>query len=169
MITVLGSLSLAVALPGAAVAADAGVSGINGALPDIQARIDALTAFAPSPISFTADIATANAIIASINATITAGLSPPDIASQIAQIAALLAELTAIATAVQTSLNLIIAFQAELATGGVAGYAFDGAQNVLGSELATALGGSTAHANAVILVTQSPSTWLAMQAIFKTS
>lgn len=169
MITVLGSMSLAVALPGADAAAAAGISGINGALPDILSRIAALGAFAPAPISFAADLATANGMIASINASIAAGITPPDLAAQIAIVAAQVAALLATATAVNASLALVVNFASLLTAAGVAGFAFDGAQNVLGSELATALGPSAAHANAIILVTQNGSTWTAMQAIFRTS
>lgn len=162
-------MSLAVALPGASAAASAGINGINGALPDILSRIAALGAFAPTPISFVADLATANGIITSINASITAGITPPDLAAQIAIVAAQVAALLATASTVNANLVIVANFAALLAAAGVFGFAFDGAQNVLGSELATALGPSTTHANAIVLVTQLGASWTAMQGIFRTS
>ncbi len=165
----LGSIDLATSLPGANAAGVAGAAGINGALPDINARIAALGAFAPAPISFSADIAAANNIAASIGVAVSAGLTPPDIAGQIAQIAALLAALEAEALAVQANLTLVTNFLGLLAAGGIDAYAWDGARNALGAAVTSALGSSTAHSNAIVLVTTNGATWTAMQSVFKTT
>lgn len=169
MITPLGTLTLAVALPGADAAATAGIAGINGALPDIQSRIAALSAFAPTPISYPIDKAAAVSIQGSIQLAIDSGIPAPSLSAQIAIVQALVTALNAIVTAVNANLTIVTNFAALLAAGGVAAYAFDGAQNVLGSELAAALGGSTAHANAIVLVTQNGATWTSMQGVFKTA
>jgi hypothetical protein len=145
----------------------AGTAGINGALPDILARLAALTDFTPTPVDFAAQLVVAQSIVASIQAGITAGLPVPSLSAQIAQIEALIAELTVQVTAVNAQLTILTGIAASLSVGGVDAFAFDGARNVFGSELATALGGSTAHADGVVLVTTSPSAWVAMQAILK--
>lgn len=168
-ITSLGSLSLGVALPGALACQIAGELGINLALPDIQARLSALLAFSPSLGDFSVDLALTAQIAADINAAISIGLTPPSLSLQLAIIAALIVDLTNAVLQINLQLTIVLGFGALLLNAGIAGYAFAGAQNVLGSELATALGGSTAHANAVILVTQNAATWTAMQAVFKTS
>ncbi len=168
-VTSVGSLSLAVALPGANAAAIAGAAGINAALPDIASRIAALAAFAPQPISFLANIVVAQGIITSLQAAIAGGISPPSISAQIALVAAQLAALELTAVGINASLTIVTDFISALAAAGIDVYAFDGARNVLGSELAAAVGGSAVHANAIVLVTTNGATWSAMQSVFKTT
>jgi hypothetical protein len=163
----LGALSVGGAVPGASVAVSAGIAGINGALPDIAARLTALAAFAPSPVSFTAQIALASASLVSVNAAITAGLPVPDIAVQLATVAAVVADLAAAVAAVNAQLSVLAALQAPLAVGGVAAYAYDGAIGSLGSELGAAVGGGGTHSNALALVTTDPTAWAAMSAVLK--
>lgn len=165
----LGSLSMAQALPGAQVAAAAGIAGINGALPDILARIAALQAFSPAPISFAFNIIEATKIVASLNLAIAAGITPPNIAAQIAQILALLAALEATVAAVNANLSIATDFVSGLAAAGIDAYAWDGSRNALGAALTSALGPSGTHANALVLVTTNGATWGAMQAVFKTT
>jgi hypothetical protein len=168
-ITALGTLDVGVAVPGALTAVGAGIAGINGALPDIQARIDALLAFTPSPVTFAAQLALAAQITASINDAISLGLPVPSISDQIAQVAAVIAALEAQVAAVNAQLTILTGLLAPLAVAGIDAYAFDGARNALGGELGTALGGSTAHANALVLVTTDPSAWAALGVIVKVS
>jgi len=169
----LGSLSLAAAVPGAAAGVSAGIGGINGALPDIEARLAALSGFAPTPGNFAADLAVANSIVASITAGITAGLSPPSIGAQIAIIAALVAALEATVLAVSAQLDVVLDLQALLATAGVFSYAYAGQANALGSALSTELasgfpgGAGTDSTNALVLATTTPATWSAMSSLFK--
>jgi hypothetical protein len=170
-----GSLSLADAVPGAAAGAIAGQAGINGALPDIQARITALAAFSPSFGSFVADIALANSVIASINVAITAGLSPPSIGAQLAIVAAMVASLEATAVAIDANLTIVEDLLALLATAGVFAYAYAGTADGLGAALTTELaagfpgGGPTDATNALVLATTSSPTWTAMTSLFKTA
>jgi hypothetical protein len=169
----LGGLTIGAALPGGASAAAAGELGINGALPDIQARITALAAFSPSLGNFTADLATAGQIIASINAALTGGITPPSLAAQLAAVAALVAELQAAALDVNAQLQIVLGFRALLATAGMHGYVYQGATNALGGaltdELATGFpgGGATAPAKVIVLGTTSDATWAAMSQVFK--
>lgn len=164
----LGGLSVGGAAPGAATAVVAGEAGINGALPDIQARLTALLAFSPAPINFAASIAIANSVIASINAAITAGIVPPDFSAQIAIATAQIATLTAAVAAVNAQLAILVALEAPLAVGGLHGYAFDGDASVAGAEIGGAITGDFAgHVNALVLVTSSPSTWTALGQILK--
>lgn len=165
----LGSVSLAQALPGAQVAAAAGIAGINGALPDILARIAALLAFAPAPISFSFNLVEAAKIVASLNLAIAAGITPPNIAAQVAQIAALVAALEVTVSAVNANLSIVTGFLGGLAAAGIDAYAWDGPRNGLGPALTSALGPSATHANALVLVTTNGATWSAMQAVFKTT
>jgi len=169
VITSLGSVSLAVALPGANAAGIAGSAGINAALPDIDSRIAALRAFSPAPINFSVDLTLANSIVVSISTGISGGIPVPDIDAQIALVSGLVASLETQVVSINANLSIVTSFLSTLAATGISLYAFDGPQNTLGSELGTALGSSSMHANAIILVTQNPSSWAAIQAIFKTS
>ena len=172
-ITNLGTLSLAVAVPGAAAGVAAGLAGLNLALPDIEARLAALAGFTATPGDFAADLAIANSIVASITAGMTAGLSPPSIGAQIAIIAALVATLEAAVLAVSAELDVVLDLQTLLGTGGVFAYAYAGQADALGAALTTELasgfpGGSGADAtNALILATSTSATWEAMSSLFK--
>lgn len=166
-ITALGSMSVGAAVPGAAAAVTAGISGINGALPDILARIAALQAFAPTPVDFTAQLALAQGTLGSVQAAITAGLPVPDIAAQIAIVAAIVADLLAQVAAVNVQLDALVALQAPLAVAGVGAYVFDGQLGSLGGELAAEIGTGTAHANALVLVTTESTAWAGLSAIVK--
>lgn len=171
----LGSLTLATAVVGAEVGATAGAAGINGALPDIAARLAALSSFAPVAGDFAADLALANSIVASLTAAISGGMTPPSIAAQIAIIEALIASLTATVAAVNANLTIVTDLLALLSTGGVFAYAYAGPANGLGAALTSELAGGfpggapTDATNALILATTAPATWTAMQALFKTT
>jgi hypothetical protein len=168
-----GGLDLATAVPGASAAIDAGIAGINGALPDMQARIDALLAFNPQPVDFAAQLLLAQQTVASIQLGISLGIPAPSIASQIAQIAALIADLLATATAVQAQLQIITDLQTLFATGGVHAYAYAGDANDLGPEFTAELagglpgGGPTDDISALVLATGDSATWDAMGVVFK--
>lgn len=171
-----GSLSIGDAVPGAASAAVAGVAGINGALPDITARIAALLAFTPTPVSFSAQLALAQQTVVSIQAAIAGGFSPPDISAQIAAVAAELAALQASALAVQAQLAIVVAFQGLLTSAGVHAYAYNGQAGNLGSEFSAELAGGlpggsgpTEAINALVLATNIGATWAAMSSVFKVS
>lgn len=166
-ITALGSLSVGAAVPGVGVAVTAGIDGINGALPDIQARLAALQAFAPTPVDFTAQLALAQGTLGSVQAAITAGLPVPSISTQIAMVAALVADLLAAVAAVNAKLDILTNLQAPLDVGGVAAYAYDGQIGSLGAELGDAVGGGSSHANALALVAAAPATWTALSAVVK--
>ena len=166
-VTALGSLSVGAALPGAAAAVSAGMSGIGIALPDITARLAALQAITPQPVNFAAQLALAEATLGSINATISLGLPVPDISAQVALLAALIADLLAAVSSLNAQLAILTALQGPLAQAGVEAYAFDGPKSSLGSELSAAVGGSGAHANALALITTSGATWSAMGALLK--
>lgn len=168
-ITSLGSLSVGAAVPGAATAVAAGTLGINTALPDIMARIEALLAFHPTPITFTEQLSLAQQTIASIQAGIALGLPIPSIELQIANMAALVADLQGQLIAINAQLAILAALQPQLLAVGIAAYAFDGTRSNLGSELAAAIGPGSMHANALALVVTDPTVWLALSAIVKVS
>jgi hypothetical protein len=172
MITYVGELTLGGSMPGADACAIAGAAGINGALPDIQARIAALQAFAPSNVDFAAQLQLAQSIVASIQTSIALGLTPPSIAAQIAQVMTVINSLLATVLDIEGQLNVILDFQAALMAAGVQAFAYDGPAGSLGSELDAALAPvvpGTDHANAMVLVTTVPGTWDAMAAVFKVS
>lgn len=166
-ITAIGTLDLATAIPGAALGASAGLTGINASLPDAEARLDALLAFSPAPIDFTAQLTLAQSIVTSIQSAIALGLTPPDISAQIAAVSALIATITAQVATANAQITILVDLQATLTAGGVAAYAYDGAINAFGSQLSTALGGSGAHCNALVLLTTVPATWTAMGEVLK--
>lgn len=172
-VTCLGSLSIGDALPGGVAVGAAGFDGINAALPDIQARLDALLAFAPLPVDFTAQLALAQSMVASVQASITLGLPAPSMAAQIAIVAALIVDITASIVSINAQLGIVADFQTTLGTTGIHGYHYSGQTDDLGSEMATELasgvpgGAPTDAANALILVTTIPATWAAMRNVFK--
>jgi len=174
MLTYLGELSIGVAVPGANSAVIAGLTGINAALPNILAQLEALSAFAPTPIDFAAQLTLANSIVTSVQAGITAGLPIPSMADQIAAVAALVAALLAQVSLANAQVVLLTDLQAPLAVGGLHAYAYAGPTNGLGSDVDVALaagvpGGSgpSEASNALVLVTVEPATWSAVSVIFK--
>jgi hypothetical protein len=173
VIDYVGELSIGQAVPGAAAAAVAGAAGINAALPDILARLEALAAFAPQPVSFTAQLALAQQMVTSIQLSIALGIPVPSIGAQIAAVTALIAELLAAVAAVNAQLVIVTDFQALLIAAGVHVYAYAGQVGALGGEFATELAGGvpggspTDASNALVLITSVPATWAAMSSVFQ--
>lgn len=169
----LGSLSVGGTVPGASAAITAGIAGINSVLSDLLAKLAALQAFVPAPISFAVQLSLAQAMVVSVQAAITAGLPVPDLAAQIAIIAAAIADLIAQIGDITANLDIMLDLQAPLAAAGVHAYAFDGPTNQLGGEVSGELsggvpgGGPTDHANAIVLITTIGATWDAMSLVFK--
>lgn len=171
-LTSLGSISLAVALPGAAQANAALLIACDVAAPNVGSQITAMASFSPSvSVDLSSQLALAESIIANIEAAIAA--IPPiptvSLSAQVALALALKADLEAMLALINAKLSLQASLASLLATAGVTGYAWDGANNALGPALTTALGGAGTHTNAVILLTTSGGTWTAMQAVLKTS
>jgi len=173
-ITYIGSLSVGGVVPGASAAINAGMTGINSALANLLAQLAALQAFAPSPISFAAQLSLAESMVSSLNLAIGLGMTPPDILAQITAILALVAALTAQIGAIEANLDVMLDLQLPLAAAGVHAYAYDGTAGALGGELGGALGGGVPggsgggqHANALALVATSPATWAALSLVFK--
>jgi hypothetical protein len=173
MITYLGSLSIGGVLPGAAAATVAGMAGINAALPDILARLDALAAFAPQPVSFSAQLGLANQMVTSVQAAISLGLPIPSIAAQLAIVGALVSDLLAAVSSVNAQLEILADFELLLGTAGVHAYAYAGDTGDLGAEFASELSGGTPGgaagdaANALVLITTIPAVWAAMGEVFQ--
>jgi hypothetical protein len=173
MITPLGELTLGDTIPGAAAVAVAGSAGINAALPNLQAHLEALLAFSPAPVSFIAQVELGLQIVANAQASITLGLPVPSIAAQLAAVAALIAELTATAASISAQLGVVVDFQALLSAAGIFAYAYDGDVADLGDELDAEIGAGvgggagTDHCNALVLLTSTGPTWTAMGDIFK--
>lgn len=168
----LGSLSLAVAVPGAAEANAALDIAASIAAPNVSAQITAAASFTPSAsLSLLDLLAMAEAILANIEAALAA--IPPipvlDLSAQVALAASVKVDLDAMLATVNAQVTIQLAIAALLATGGVVAYAWDGANDALGPALTTALGGATTHSNAIILYTTSGVTWTAMQGLFKTT
>lgn len=165
----LGEFTIGGALPGAAVAAVAGAAGINAALPDILARLTALQAFAPLPVSFTAQLALAQQLVVGIGQSIALGIPEPSILAQIAAVTALVAELIAAVASVNAQLSIVTDFQALLLAAGVHAYAYAGDANQLGADLTTALAaglpggtGPTQLVHAFVMATSVSATWDAL-------
>jgi len=168
----LGSLSLGVAVPGAATANAALDVTIGIAAPNVTAQITAAASFTPS-VSLGLDelLAIAEAILSNIEAAI-AAIPPIPVLSldaQVALAASVKADLDAMLALVNAQLAIQVEIAGLLATGAIVAYAWDGANNALGPALTTELGGATTHSNAIILYTTSGASWTAMQAFFKTT
>lgn len=174
-ITYIGSLALSASIPAASVAASAGISGINAALPDIQARITALASFAPTDVSFAGQIALAEAMIVSIESAIALGIPEISISAQIAIVSALIAALEAAVVSINASLQVVIDFQSNLASVGIHTYVYDGDANDFGNEFNTEFSGGlpggspTDNAKAILLITSSGAGWTSIEDIFKTT
>lgn len=157
--TYLGSLTIGAAAPGVAAAMEA-------ALPDLQARMAALAAFAPSTGSFAANLQLANDIAASVQAAITAGLTPPSASAQFAAVASLVAELEA-------SLSVALSLVEALGVAGIHAYRYTGQAGALGSQFQTELsggfpGGSSSDAtDGVLLATTVPAAFAALSKVLK--
>lgn len=159
MITYLGNISIGGCIPGVPAA-------LAVSLNNLEAQIAALLAFTPGQVNFAAQLALAEQILASVQASIS--LVPPSIALQISLIAGLLAALRA-------QLQIILTLKDLMATAGVDAYSYDGRVDALGTELQAEIGlglpsggnGAT-HCNAVVLITSLGATWGAMQQVFLT-
>lgn len=158
MITDLGSLSLSAIVPGADAACAI-------AAPNAAAQLAALASFTPQvSLSIAAQITIVENMLAALNVALTA-VPPIPILDLSAQVALALD----VAAAIQAQLDIIVGLQTALDTAGVRLLAYDGQQDLLGSELATALGASTTHCNALVISTTSGAAWTSMGAILKTS
>lgn len=174
MITPVGELSIGQAMPGAAAVGVAGAAGINLALPDIQARLAALLAFTPGEVNFAAQLTLALQTVASIQATIAAGIVPPSISFQLAAVAALVAELEAALVTITAQLTIIADFQALLTNAGMHVYAYSGQVDDFGDELDAEIGaglpggsGPTESVDGLVLVTNVGATWTALSQIMQ--
>ena len=168
-----GELTVGGAMPGAQAAGLSGAAGINAALPDILARLAALQAFAPLPVSFAAQLALANQLVQGIQLSISLGIPEPSILAQLAAVAALVADLLAAVSAINGHLSIVLDFQALMTAAGIHVYAFTGLSGNLGAEIAIELatgtpgGAPTDTCNALVLVTTVPATWAALAQIMK--
>lgn len=174
-VSYVGSLSIGAAIPGGLAAAVAGQTGINLALPDIQARLAALASFTPTPPSLAADVQLAQSIVASLQAAISLGVTPPSIDAQLAIVAALVVDLGAAVASINAQLAIVLGFINICATAGIHAYAYSGNADDLGAGMTTELaaglpgGGPTDPINALVLATSLGGTWTAMQSVFKTT
>jgi microcystin-dependent protein len=174
MITTIGEVAVGVAVPGCTVAVTAGMGGINGALPDLQGRIEALIsqlAILPTlpPFNPLDALTKAQQLVASLQAMIALGLPVPDLGTQIAALTATLAGLQVTLGLVNAQLAVLANLQAPLGVAGIGVYAYDGPAASFGGELAAAIGGSTDHCNALALVAFEPAAWAALSAVMKVS
>lgn len=168
----LGSLSLGVAVPGAASANAALDIACGIAAPNVSAQITAVGNFSPSvSLSFADQIALANQIIANLEAAIAAIPPIPTLSlqAQVDLALAIKADLEVLLATIQAQVAIQVQIASLLATAGVSGYAWDGAKNALGGAISTALGPATTHSNAIVLLTTVGASWTAMQALFKTT
>lgn len=173
--TYCGEVTIGGAIPGASTATLAAIAGINGALPDLLARISSLQSFLPQDVSLGAQLSLANSLVTNIQTSIQLGVAPPSIAAQIAAVAALVAAMLAQLAAVEGQLDIVTGFQGLLAAAGIHVYASSATTAGIGSELATALsagvpgGAGTDLANSVLLVTTSSVAWSALSQVMKVS
>lgn len=160
MLTYVGELTIAAALP-------AVVTALGIALADVSERYAALQLAIPLPVPPDFNLGLATSILAGIQANISIGIVPPSIDLQISLFIALIAELAA-------TLGIVVNLQNLLASAGVHVYVYDGRADTLGGDLTTALSagfpggsGGAQHTNAIVLATTVGATWSAMSAVFK--
>lgn len=167
MINFVGQFTLGEGLPGAfALGATA--------MADVQARLAALIALQAQialtlpTISFAANIQLCADAIASMEAAISLGVTPPNIDAQLAIVAASIAELTA---TLSFAASIMLAFSAP----GVWSHTYSGNADQLGPEFTTEFaaglpggGGASEHIDAVLISTNLGPTWTAIQQVFAT-
>ncbi len=163
------------ALPGLSIGLAAGFDGINLALPDIQARLDALLAFHVTPFSFSASLQLAVDIVANIQAAISIGLPSISIDAQLALVLELIGQLKITIGLIRFQLSIILDLQGLLVNAGAHLWHYSGAASALGADMTATLaagvpGGSGGAANidALIMATELPVTWSAIASILKT-
>jgi hypothetical protein len=162
MIDYIGSLTLGGCMPGAVAMSVASQA-------DIEARLAALLSFTPTPIDFFVSLNLAIQTLASIQAAMVAGITPPSIDIQIALILAQIAELSA-------SLAIIVEFGGFMAAAGVHLYAYNGTVSNMAVDLDGQLfdgvpggTGGGQSCNALVLLTTIGATWTAMSGVFQVS
>lgn len=168
----LGGLDVGAACPGAVACASAGVAGINGAVPDLEARILALQGFVPTPTTLADLLANAQATVQGILNAIAAGVQIPDISAQFAIVAEQLAVLQLQLDLVNQQLGIILALQPYFSVGGLHAYTFDGSTGNLGTELDAAIateGAPSGATKALLICATTPEAWDALSAILLTS
>lgn len=145
---------------------------INGALlsaiGDVQARATALASFAPSivPPSVAADLQVNAAILANLQLSI--GITPPSIDLQVSIMATALAVVEAALAVLVNVMNL-------LGVSGLHVYHYSGTAAAMSADVAATIGtglpgGLPGDAiEALVLVTQLPVCWSAIQGLFKTA
>ncbi len=164
MITDLGTLTLGECAPGALAIQTAGLTGISLALPDLLARLAALQAFVPQPISFAVMLSLAEQTLQGVQLAIAAGLPVPDISAQMAIVAAIIAALEQALALIQQQVAIIESFNAHFATGGIQALRHSGAANTLGTELGGVVV-DAASSNSLILIARSPEAEAALDAL----
>lgn len=160
MITELGSMSIGTLCPSS-------LSAVASLLGQLQANLSGLlkvqAALTVSPPSLSANISG----VAKVAASLALAVEGPSVTLQISAVASLIAQL-------QVQVSALVALMASLGTAGVAVYAFDGTASELGTQVSSVtssgiVGGAPGdHANALVLATTIPATWLAMQQFFTT-
>ncbi len=168
MITNLGTLTLGSCAPGALAIQTAGLTGINLALPDLLARLAALQAFVPQPISFAVMLTLAEQTLQGVQLAISAGLPVPDISAQMAIVAAIIAALEQALAQIQQQVSFIESFSAYFATGGIQALRYSGAANSCGTELNGAVIDG-APCEALILIARTPEAQAALDALMVTA
>ncbi len=167
MITTLGELSLEAVVPLLAAFRDSLTIAGDIALPELTGKLGGLNvvlgAITVAPPDLAGTIAAAQATVSQLQAAV----GGPTVTLEAAAIAVKIGELEALLDTLTAALDLTIP------SGSVSLYVFDGASGNVGAELQAAVNGSLpgapGHANALIIMTTSPSDWSAVQGIFKTS
>lgn len=147
-----GSLTIGGALPGVSAA-------FESAMPDIQARLDALAGFSASTGSFSANLQLAQDIVANIQAAMALGISAPSIDAQLAEAeAAIAVEEGKLAAAAE--------LLATLEASGLHLYTYSGTASAFGGDFNAEIGGGLpggggggASVNGAVLITEVAATW----------
>jgi hypothetical protein len=180
VVTPLGLLSLGVVLPLLGTAQLSITGSVNLSLPTVAGKLAAavrlnlaLTAALPTA-NVQAELDAAIQVANRLAARIAAGIAAPSVGLRASANVALMAELTAILG----GLNAQLAFAAGLGSlalnGGIAGYAYVGTADTMGSGFGAVTGSGivggqgTDHVNALLLATSSSATWSAMGTVLKT-
>jgi hypothetical protein len=169
MITDEGDVTFAVAIPMAGEAQLTLAAALALEFPDINAQLALALQFTPTLTSNIGELlAILQGIIDGINQLIAAGMTGISVDLSASIQAQAILDLQFKLGQLSVWLAFALSFGSLLDTGGVRLLSFTGTKDAFGSELQTALGAGTNAANAVVLYTETPATWTAMQSLFAT-
>jgi hypothetical protein len=135
---------------------------------ELTAQLTAFQAFLPVPIDLLSQIAQLESMIAGILACIAAGIPPPTLELQMANMALVIAGVASLIAGMEAQISIINNITSAFASAGIHAYAFNGQTGNFGSEMSQHLNNGTPggtpldSAQGVTLITTTPASFAAL-------